>query len=143
MKIVIAAAIAAAALTIGVAPAHASPVRQADHVSCFARALPPVKTAYGSVAPIAYGYTLHCDPHPPALIAIRIKLWRFDFNKLGTYVHTSHTIFSPNYDRDTYLYASCSNTSVRYSFHTEVILDGINGNAGEHSDNSSSELMTC
>ncbi|WP_067891139.1 hypothetical protein [Nocardia vaccinii] len=142
MKIVTIAA-AVAALMIGAAPAHATPVRQADHVDCFARALTPVKTSHASVAPIAFGYTLHCSPHPPALIALRVKLWRLDFNRLETYEHTSHTVFSPNYDRDTWFYASCSNASIRYSFHTEVILDGINGNPGEHSDNSSSEPMTC
>jgi hypothetical protein len=143
MKIVTALIVAVAALAIGAAPVQAAPVQRADHVWCFARALPPVKTAYGSVAPIRYGYTLHCEPHPPALIAIRVKLWRFDFNRVETFEHTSHTIFSPNYDRDTYLYASCSHASVRYAFHTEVILDGINGNPGEHSDNSSVEQMTC
>lgn len=146
MHIVTTAAGAALALALigGAAlPAHAEPPRHTDHVSCFIRALPPAKAREGALAPISYGYALHCTPHAPTLIGVTVKLWRFDFNRLEAYEHSGKVTMEPEYDKDVRFYASCSGAPVRYSFHTEAILGAMHGNIDGHTDNSESETLEC
>ncbi len=146
MRIITTAAVAVALIGGTALPAHAGlvPVRPADHVDCFIHAVPPFKTGYSSLSPIGYGYQLHCTPHRPALISVTVKLWRLDFGRLETYQHSAHDyIFNPEFDRNVLYYASCSNASTRYGFHTEAIIDAVHGNYDDYSDNSPVEQLGC
>lgn len=58
--------------------ADAEPVRAVnDEIVCFVHAIEPWKTDHGSMAPINYGFKVHCTGRP-AMRSVTTKLWRYD-----------------------------------------------------------------
>jgi hypothetical protein len=132
--------------TVVVVPAaDADPgYRAADHVTCFIHAIGPWKTGPGSVAAIGFGFQVHCTPHSPDLRGITTKLWRKDLNNGRFYQHAErYDNDATEPDKEIRYYASCSDASLLYGFHTEVHMDGFYGNWDPTSDNSDTVLLTC
>lgn len=136
--------IGAVAVTLTAPTAHATPAPQAhDHVTCFIKAIGPFKDGYGSTAPIGYGFKVHCVPHGPMARGITTTLWRKDLSTGKIYKHSDRYDNSRDADKEITYYASCSNASIQYEFHTQAYMDGYNGNFDPVSDDSDSVLLDC
>ncbi|WP_157124402.1 hypothetical protein [Nocardia pseudovaccinii] len=146
MKIGIRATLATsvvAAAVMSAASAHAAPVVPvADKIVCFVSAIEPWKTGHNSVAPINFGFKVHCTGQP-ALRNVTTKLWRYDPKDGKQYMQTERNDTSTNPDVETLYSASCSSTGILYQFHTEAIVNAFNGNWDRGSDNSSSVAAIC
>lgn len=138
-------AVAVLAGCIAAVPANAAPVpvHPVDHVVCFAHAEGPFKNGPGSMAPIGFGFKVHCTPHDPDVRLIHVKLWRKDLATGVQHLHSEHLDSSTTAQIDRKYYASCSNASIQYEFHTQINVDVWYGKWDHASDNSDPVLATC
>ncbi|GAA5047627.1 hypothetical protein [Nocardia callitridis] len=141
MRIRYVAALLGAALVAVTPVATAAPAR-ADDIVCFINVIEPYKTGYEAIAPIAFGFQVHCTGRP-ALREVTTKLWRYDTMDGRHYVHAERTDNSTDPDIETMYYASCSTAGVVYRFHTDAIVNAVHGNWDRHPDDSDTMVARC
>lgn len=144
LKLMKAATIACVATSALAGSAYAVPAANpvADNVVCFISALPPFKTGEAAIAPINFGFKVHCTGRP-ALRNVTTKLWRYDTADGHNYVHVERNDNSTDPDVELLYTASCSSAGIFYRFHTEAIANAFNGNWDRESDNSSAIGAVC
>lgn len=136
------AALLTSTLVLGTATiAHAERVAE-DAIVCFVHAIEPWKTDHGSMAPINYGFKVHCTGRP-ALRSITTKLWRYDTDHGKWYKHAERIDTSPDPDVEALYSASCSSAGILYRSHTEVAVTAINGYWDDGGDNSATISAIC
>lgn len=137
-------ALIACAATIGACvPALAQPASaSADDVVCFPHAIDPYKSGHNSIAPITFGFRVHCTGRP-TLRSVTTKLWRYDSNQGRYIVHTEREDTSTEPDLETLYSASCSNAGILYGFHTQVILNAFHGTWDRGGDDSATVSAIC
>ncbi|WP_330251792.1 hypothetical protein OG874_37620 [Nocardia sp. NBC_00565] len=114
----------------------------ADNIVCFIHAIEPWKTDHNSIAPINFGFKVHCTGKP-ALRNVTTKLWRYDPTDGKHYVHSERNDNTTDPDVETLYSASCSSAGILYQFHTEAIVNAFNGNWDREPDNSSTIAAIC
>ncbi|MEV2218528.1 hypothetical protein AB0E01_01450 [Nocardia vinacea] len=114
----------------------------ADNIVCFIHAIEPWKTGHNSIAPINFGFKVHCTGKP-ALRNVTTKLWRYDPTDGKHYVHSERNDNTTDPDVETLYSASCSSAGILYQFHTEAIVNAFNGNWDREPDNSSTIAAIC
>lgn len=114
----------------------------ADSIVCFPHAIEPYKTDHNSIAPITFGFKVHCTGRP-SLRSVTTKLWRYDSSDGKHYVHSERNDTSTEPDLETLYSASCSNAGILYKFHTEVIVNAFHGNWDRGEDDSTTIAAIC
>ncbi|MEU2042546.1 hypothetical protein [Nocardia niwae] len=136
------AALLTSTLVLGTATiAHAAPTAM-DEIVCFVHAIEPWKTDHGSMAPINFGFKVHCTGRP-ALRSITTKLWRYDAADGKWYKHAERTDTSTGPAAEALYSASCSPAAILYGFHTQVIATAINGTWDDGGDDSATISAIC
>lgn len=146
MKIVtmIAGAFAATILSVTAAPAGALPVTPVSGSGCLVQPIGPHKTGPGSTAPISFGFRVQCYPRDPDLRAVTVKLWRKNVHTGQSYMHAERTDHGTKAADEKMYYASCSDASVQWEFHTEVIATAVFDYSADRDDgNSDPALLDC
>jgi hypothetical protein len=148
MNIVTALAGVATATLIGTAlspeTANATPVTPVSDAACFVQPIGPFKTNASSIAPIGYGFRVHCMPRDPDLRAVTVKLWRKDVHTGQEYVHAEQIDHGTKATDQRIYYASCSTSAVLWEFHTEAIATAVYDYSGDYaSGDSDSVLLHC
>ncbi|MFI9413207.1 hypothetical protein [Nocardia gamkensis] len=144
IAIAIRVTVLASALVLGTASiANAEPVRAAnDEIVCFVHAIEPWKTDHGSMAPINYGFKVHCTGRP-AMRSVTTKLWRYDAADGKWYKHAERIDTSTDPDVQALYSASCSSAGIHYGFHTQVEVTAIAGTWDDGGDNSATISAIC
>lgn len=139
------AAAAAIIATSVAAPAHAKPpVTPASGSGCLVQPIGPHKIGPGSTAPISFGFRVRCYPRDPDLRATTVKLWRKNVHTGQSYMHAERTDHGTRAADEKIYYASCSDASVQWEFHTEVVVTAVFDYSGDRDDgNSDPVLLDC
>ncbi|MQY20283.1 hypothetical protein [Nocardia macrotermitis] len=146
MKIVTVIVGAAAATLLGVvaAPVAAAPVTPVSNAGCLVHPIGPHKIGHGSTAPISFGFKVACYPRDPDPRAVTVKLWRKNVHTGQIYMHAERTDHSTKAMDEKIYYASCSDASVQWEFHTEAIATAVYDYSAGHDDgNSDPALLDC
>lgn len=142
MRKLIASSIIGLSAFTGASTATAAPTPVADDIMCFVHAIEPEKTDHNSVAPINFGFKVHCTDTPD-LRSVTTKLWRYDPADGKQYVQSERHDTSTDPDVDTLYSASCSSAGVFYQFHTQVIVAAFHGNWYRWPDDSGTISAVC
>ncbi|MGW4090179.1 hypothetical protein [Nocardia sp. NPDC004750] len=127
--------------TVDIANAEPTPAAK-DEIVCFPHAIEPWKTDHGSMAPINFGFKVHCTGRPE-MRSVTTKLWRYDAADGKWYKHAERIDTSTTPDVEVLYSASCSSAGILYGFHTEVKLTAVHGTWDDGGDDSATTSAIC